>query len=68
MMVFVLYAISKSSLIFLGIYQMIEGFEDKSGYAQCIIAYMDEEFSEPKVFIGKTDVFLEIFHFILINF
>lgn len=35
---------------------MIEGFEDKTGYAQCIIAYMSKELSDPIVFIGKTDV------------
>lgn len=33
---------------------MLAQFEDKSGYAQCIITYMNEDLKEPICFIGKT--------------
>jgi inosine triphosphate pyrophosphatase len=33
---------------------MVQPFEDKKGYAQCIIAYMSPELKEPVLFIGKT--------------
>ena len=33
---------------------MVEPFEDKTAYAMCIIAYMNEGLEEPKLFIGKT--------------
>ena len=33
---------------------MVEPFEDKTGYAMCIIAYMSAELKEPLLFIGKT--------------
>jgi inosine triphosphate pyrophosphatase len=35
---------------------MIEGFEDKSAYAQCIIAYMEKGLKEPVLHIGRTSV------------
>lgn len=35
---------------------MIQGFEDKSAYAQCIIAYMEKGLKEPTIFIGRTPV------------
>lgn len=33
---------------------MLDGFEDKTAYAQCIISYMSEELKEPILFIGRT--------------
>jgi len=33
---------------------MVQPFEDKTGYAQCIIAYMSPELKEPLLFIGRT--------------
>ncbi len=35
---------------------MLDGFEDKTGYALCVIAYMDAELKDPICFVGKTDV------------
>lgn len=35
---------------------MISKFEDKTAYAQCIIAYMEKGLKEPKLFIGRTNV------------
>eukprot|EP00825_Cyclidium_porcatum_P050894 TRINITY_DN9195_c0_g1_i1.p2 TRINITY_DN9195_c0_g1~~TRINITY_DN9195_c0_g1_i1.p2 ORF type:complete len:144 (-),score=50.43 TRINITY_DN9195_c0_g1_i1:234-665(-) len=37
-----------------GLYKMLTGFEDKTGYAQCIISYMSEELKEPLLFVGRT--------------
>ena len=37
-----------------GLAKMVEPFEDKTGYAMCIIAYMGEELKEPILFVGKT--------------
>lgn len=34
---------------------MVEPFEDKTGYAMCIIGYMAPDLVEPLLFIGKTD-------------
>lgn len=39
-----------------GLPKMLAGFEDKTGYAQCIITYMSEELTEPVCFIGRTPV------------
>lgn len=36
---------------------MVDGFEDKSGYACCIIAFMDKGMKEPLTFVGKTNVY-----------
>jgi inosine triphosphate pyrophosphatase len=37
-----------------GLYRMLEGFEDKAGYAQCIFAYFDgATMSEPVLFDGR---------------
>jgi inosine triphosphate pyrophosphatase len=33
---------------------MVEPFEDKTGYAMCIIAYMNKDLEKPKLFIGRT--------------
>jgi inosine triphosphate pyrophosphatase len=33
---------------------MLEGFEDKTGYAQCIVSYMGPELEVPRLFIGRT--------------
>lgn len=33
---------------------LLEGFEDKSGYAQCIIAYKDSAENDPVLFVGRT--------------
>ncbi|KAL4439132.1 hypothetical protein ABPG74_008907 [Tetrahymena malaccensis] len=37
-----------------GVVKMLAGYEDKSAYAQCIIAYMSEELEDPLCFIGQT--------------
>lgn len=37
-----------------GLAKMVEPFEDKTGYAQCIIAYMAPDLKEPELFIGRT--------------
>ena len=34
---------------------MVSGFEDKTGYAMCIIAYMAGDLKQPILFIGKTN-------------
>lgn len=39
-----------------GVFKMVDGFEDKTGYAICIIALMDKGMKEPQVFVGKTNV------------
>ena len=52
----------------LGIFKMADGFEDKTGYACCIISYMSKALKEPKIFIGKTNVlfcFLEEIDFFI---
>lgn len=33
---------------------MVQPFEDKTGSAVCILAYMGPELTQPKLFIGKT--------------
>lgn len=38
-----------------GLPKMLDGFEDKSGYAMTIYAYLESEDAEPLLFIGKTD-------------
>ncbi len=35
-----------------GLHDLLAGFEDKSAYAQCIVAYCENPDSEPHVFIG----------------
>ncbi|KAL4512450.1 hypothetical protein ABPG72_005452 [Tetrahymena utriculariae] len=37
-----------------GLHKILAGFEDKTGYAQCIITYMSEELKEPVCFVGRT--------------
>ena len=37
-----------------GLSKMLDGFEDKTGYAQCIFAYAPDASSDPIVFVGKT--------------
>lgn len=34
---------------------MLSGFDDKSGYALCLFAYMDSDLESPVVFEGRTD-------------
>jgi len=36
-----------------GLHKMLQGFVDKSGYAQCIFAYFDESLKEPVLFDGR---------------
>eukprot|EP00347_Sterkiella_histriomuscorum_P006600 403352150 len=38
-----------------GLVDMLKGFDDKTGYAQCIYAYCESPETEPVVFIGKCD-------------
>ena len=37
-----------------GLANMVESFDDKTGYAMCIIGYMAPDLVEPILFIGKT--------------
>ena len=37
-----------------GLHKMLDGFEDKSAYAMTVYAYMENEDSEVKTFVGKT--------------
>lgn len=37
-----------------GLSKMLDGFEDKTGYAQCIFAYAQDASSDPIVFVGRT--------------
>jgi inosine triphosphate pyrophosphatase len=37
-----------------GLSRMLDGFEDKTGYAQCIFAFAKGDGSEPQVFVGQT--------------
>ncbi|CAK60440.1 unnamed protein product (macronuclear) [Paramecium tetraurelia] len=37
-----------------GLSKMLDGFEDKTGYAQCILSYMGPELKEPLQFVGQT--------------
>ncbi|CAD8054538.1 unnamed protein product [Paramecium sonneborni] len=37
-----------------GLSKMLDGFEDKTGYAQCILSYMGPELKEPLLFVGQT--------------
>ena len=37
-----------------GLAKMVEPFEDKTGFAMCIIAFMSSDLKEPQLFIGKT--------------
>ena len=34
---------------------MVEGFEDRSAYAQCIFAFSEGPGKEPKLFVGRCD-------------
>jgi len=39
-----------------GLYRMLSGFEDKTGYAQCIFAYFDgESMDKPELFDGRCN-------------
>jgi inosine triphosphate pyrophosphatase len=38
-----------------GLYKMLEGFEDKTAYAQCIFTYCAGPDSEPITFVGRTN-------------
>ena len=35
--------------------KLLAGFQDKSGYAMTIFAYLESEDAEPVLFVGKTD-------------
>ena len=37
-----------------GLYKLLNGFEDKSAYAQCIFGMKKDKDEEPKVFVGRT--------------
>lgn len=37
-----------------GLYQMLNAFSDKTGYAQCILGMRKDKLEEPKLFIGRT--------------
>jgi len=37
-----------------GLNRMLDGFEDRSAYAQCIFAYSEGPGSEPRTFVGRT--------------
>ena len=38
-----------------GLFKLLAGFEDKTGYSQCIVAYVDEKnYEKPEVFVGRT--------------
>jgi len=39
-----------------GLNKLLEGFPDKTAYAQCIFGYAENAHSEVKLFIGKTKV------------
>lgn len=39
-----------------GLNKMIAKFDDKTAYAQCIVAYMDRSLKEPLLFTGRTHV------------
>lgn len=38
-----------------GLYKMLEGFEDKTAYAQCIFTFCAGPTSEPITFVGRTN-------------
>jgi inosine triphosphate pyrophosphatase len=38
-----------------GLYKMLEGFEDKTGYAQCIFTYCEGPGKEPITFVGRCN-------------
>ena len=38
-----------------GLWKMIQNFEDRSGYAQCIFAFCEGPQAEPMVFTGRLD-------------
>ena len=38
-----------------GLWKMVEGFEDRSAYAQCIFAFSEGPGKEPKLFVGRCD-------------
>eukprot|EP01024_Parvocaulis_polyphysoides_P075988 TRINITY_DN9844_c0_g1_i1.p1 TRINITY_DN9844_c0_g1~~TRINITY_DN9844_c0_g1_i1.p1 ORF type:complete len:269 (-),score=61.98 TRINITY_DN9844_c0_g1_i1:403-1170(-) len=38
-----------------GLVKLLEGYDDKSGYAQCTFAYCEGPGTEAHVFVGKTD-------------
>jgi len=37
-----------------GLHKLLDGFEDKTAFAQTIFAYMDDTMKEPEVFPGRT--------------
>lgn len=41
---------------------MLDGFDDKTAYAQCIFALFAEGMKEPQLFIGRTPVSTPIQH------
>jgi inosine triphosphate pyrophosphatase len=38
-----------------GLYKMLDGFEDKTAYAQCIFTYCEGPGKEPITFVGRTN-------------
>jgi inosine triphosphate pyrophosphatase len=38
-----------------GLAKMLEPFEDKTGYALCILVYMSKDIQIPQLFIGKVN-------------
>lgn len=38
-----------------GLYKMLNGFEDKTGYAQCIFSYKESKSSDPVLFEGRVN-------------
>ena len=38
-----------------GLPKILLAYEDKSAYAICIISYMDENITQPLLFVGKTN-------------
>ena len=36
-----------------GLYKLLQGFSDKTAYAQCIFAFCESPLAEPKLFVGK---------------
>lgn len=44
-----------------GLSRLLDGFEDKSAYAQTIFGYMAPELTEPILFIGRTNVHINLY-------
>ena len=38
-----------------GLHDILSGFEDKTAYAQCIVAYCENKDAEPQVFVGRCE-------------